>query len=77
MLRNNIVHPGKKAKGNKTVPSPPGGVIYEARNLGLWYIELSLLRLFGFQGRYASRVNKRPLRVGNVQFVPWRKEASE
>ncbi len=63
-VRNQIVHPGKR----KRVKG--GRAFYEALQLGKWYLELILLRSFGFQGSYASRLNI-PMYAGNVESVPW------
>jgi hypothetical protein len=63
-VRNQIVHPGKqkRVKG--------GRAFYEALQLGKWYVELLLLRAFGFEGSYACRLNI-PMCVGSVEPVPW------
>jgi len=63
-VRNQIVHPRKrhKMKGARAY--------YEALQLGKWYLELILLRAFGFNGLYAKRL-KIPRYVGDVEAVPW------
>jgi hypothetical protein len=45
-IRNALVHP---AKGEKT------GLAFEASQLGMWYLELVLLFLFGYQGKIFNR----------------------
>jgi hypothetical protein len=63
-VRNQIVHPGKpqRARGGRS--------LFEALQLGKWYLELILLRSFGFKGSYACRL-KIPRYVGDVEPVPW------
>lgn len=48
--RNNLVHPDQKHD-----PLSETALI-EAQNLGLHYIELMLLRLSGYTGRYVNRL---------------------
>ncbi len=46
--------------------------MHEGWLLGQWYLELILLQLFDFNGKYANRTTK--LRyVGHVELVPWAK----
>jgi hypothetical protein len=61
-MRHTFVHPPRKQKNFKY---PDGRVVVEASLLQLWYVELTLLYLFGHQGEYSSRVHGR-----NV-LVPW------
>jgi hypothetical protein len=67
-LRNAIVHP-KKSKRRKVIEVGVSARI-EALTVGLWYLELALLRLVGYNGVYWSR-----LRSGNNEqirdTVPW------
>lgn len=52
-IRNHIVHPSsKKRKALKNIES---NAKIEALHLGLWYVELILLRLFDFKGNYINR----------------------
>ncbi len=62
-LRNNIVHPKNE------IGSLPLEVMYEGWNLGQQYIELLLLRLCGYSGRYRNRLT--PGWRGVVEPVPW------
>jgi hypothetical protein len=64
-IRNSVVHPPKR--GN--FPKPPIAII-DAWLLGQWYLELVLLKLFDFNGKYANRTRK-PRWVGQVENVPW------
>ncbi len=64
-IRNDIVHPDKKkGYGKQKLP------LVEIWNLGLWYIELVLLRLFNYKGLYSERVQTERW-VGDVELVPW------
>jgi hypothetical protein len=63
-IRNEKVHPQHKKRGMFD------DALYEAWTLGLWYIEMVLLRLCGYTGRYVNRWN--PSRsLGQVENVPW------
>jgi hypothetical protein len=61
-LRNGLVHP-KETKGISD------NTYYEAWRLSLWYLDLILLRLLGYQGKYFNRLMT-PI-VGRVEDVPW------
>ena len=41
----------------------------QARELGLWYIELLLLELFEYSGLYSNRLTRKW--TGDVETVPW------
>ena len=58
-IRNALVHP-KNEHGSVSLP-----VLHEAQNLGQWYIELVLLKLFGYCGHYRNRLS------GEVEDLPW------
>jgi len=66
-IRNTITHPTKK-KRNKFAANS-----FQTRldiwNLGLWNLELCLLRLFGYNGGYANRLTRKW--VGQTEIVPW------
>jgi len=62
-VRNSLVHPEHKRKGQFKE------AMFEAWNLGLWYFELTVLRLCGFSGIYSNRLSSRC--VGQVEAVPW------
>jgi hypothetical protein len=62
VIRNAKVHPG--------LPTEPSGRAYfEAYELSLWLIELTLLHLCGHNGKYANRLRQRWR--GEVDLVPW------
>ncbi|HSY93348.1 MAG TPA: hypothetical protein VK812_18440 [Candidatus Binatus sp.] len=64
-VRNQLVHPRRKPRRLEGGPS-----YYEVLQLGKWYLELVLLRTFGFNGLYANRL-KIPRYAGDVELVPW------
>lgn len=63
-FRNGIVHPRKLKK----VLNADAGVTVEVCNLGRWYLELVLLSLCGYQGKY---VNRLLIPRQAPEFVPW------
>jgi hypothetical protein len=66
-LRNSIVHPKKKRLGVDEVGEEG---VSEAYRLSLWYLDLTLLYLFGYEGKYSSRLS-RPQVYGHLQDLPW------
>ena len=63
-LRNSMIH-AKSLSGDISIDA-----YYEAMNLGLWYLELLLLKKFKYTGKYASRLT--PVqRAGDTELVPW------
>ena len=46
-------------------------VYHEAKQLALWYLELALLRTFGYSGPYACRLVS-VQSAGRTELVPWR-----
>lgn len=66
LVRNSLVHPNKKYRGKFK-----SALYYDARNLGLWYFELSLIKLLGYTGTYSNRLTAKW--VGEVEEVPWKK----
>ena len=61
-IRNDLVHPEQKFK-DISIP------YFEAWKLGQWYLDLLLLKLFGFNGEYGNRLTQEW--VGQVERVPW------
>ena len=64
-MRNYLVHPK-----NIYEPLEFGPAIHQSWNLGLWYLELSLLKECGYSETYRNRLN--PGWVGDVEDVPWK-----
>ena len=63
-IRNSIVH------SNANLGQPSIDAYHEAKQLGLWYIELLLLKMFKYTGEYASRLTD-VQRAGATEPVPW------
>jgi len=63
-IRNSLVHPEHKRHGQF------GNAYYEAWNLGLWYLEMSILAVCGYSGTYSNRLKRRWF--GQVEEVPWK-----
>ena len=61
-LRNDLIHTEREYQDN-------GDIQMEALRLGLWYIELILLKLFGYQGTYINRLKARGEEA--YESVPW------
>lgn len=70
-FRNGVVHgnksirPGKMENrpkiyddGDRSNPPVPSSIKREARQLALWCVEMSLLRLFGYKGHYNDRLSR-------------------
>ena len=62
-IRNDLVHSEMDHKGL------PSDVQWQASQLGLWYVELLLLKLFDYNGKYGNRLTQEWR--GEVEFVPW------
>ena len=62
-IRNDLIHSDMKLK---TLPSD---IYAQARELGLWYVELMLLNRFGYAGQYGNRLAQEWR--GQVECVPW------
>ncbi len=63
-IRNALIHPPKVANARRQLP------YYESLQLGKWYVELVLLRAFGYNGVYSNRT-KSVRWIGEVEAVPW------
>ena len=61
-IRNDLIHSNMKLK---TLPSD---IYAQARKLGLWYVELMLLKRFGYAGLYGNRLTQEW--QGQVERVP-------
>jgi hypothetical protein len=62
-IRNTITHPTPANRAKYS--SHTNQARYEAWQIGLWYLELCILRVFGYQGTYRNRC------TGKVEQVPW------
>jgi hypothetical protein len=67
-VRNALVHatPAKRAK----LGGINGGAWHDVWNLGMWYTELTLLRVLGYNGTYGNRLRSGRW-AGQVEPVPW------
>lgn len=52
-IRNAIIHSQEEKR--KKLSKIPNNVMYEAQQLGLWYIEISLLKILNFKEKYRNR----------------------
>jgi len=69
-VRNSMVHSEHKKDENFS------DIYYDIWLLGLWYLELSILKLCNYEGTYANRLEKEHW-VGTVENVPWNKKIPE
>lgn len=66
-IRNSIIHPTKSNRGKRALLSDE--TIFEAWQLNMWYIELAILKLIGYEGAYNNRIRNR---AGHIfDLVPW------
>lgn len=65
-MRNYLVHPVNEYDSVKFGPA-----IYDANKLGLWYLELSLLKECGYSETYRNRLTAKS--IEEVEKVPWEK----
>jgi hypothetical protein len=63
-IRNRLVHPPKPSTVQEKVP------YYEAYCLAKWYLELAVLSVCEFRGKYSNRTRSSRW-VGQVENVPW------
>jgi len=63
-VRNSMVHPDNKRRGLFK------DLYYDAWRLGMWYLELSILRICNYEGSYANRL-RQERHIGEVEEVPW------
>jgi hypothetical protein len=66
-IRNTITHPTRKNREEFGKHTNEGRL--DAWSLGLWNLELCLLRLFEYRGTYGNRLKNRW--AGDVEQVPW------
>lgn len=69
-IRNDLVH--AKMRTNVCLEA-----YLEARDLGQWYVELLLLRLFGYKGLYANRLAYEYEGRLEPEIVPWARSVVE
>ncbi|SLN74180.1 hypothetical protein OCH7691_03706 [Oceanibacterium hippocampi] len=64
-VRNELTHPQARLKVKL------GDVVADVWDIAQWYVELSILRLCGYNGVYSNRLRARW--VGQVEEVPWQR----
>ncbi|MDL5055707.1 hypothetical protein QQ056_19445 [Oscillatoria laete-virens NRMC-F 0139] len=66
-IRNSLVHanPQKRAR----LAGINSRARYDAWNLGMWYIEMIILAIIGYQGKYGNRTTERW--IGQTETTPW------
>lgn len=70
-IRNCIVHSQEEKR--KKLLNIENIIKYEVRELGLWYIELSILFILNFDGKYNSRCSAKKWATESETMVPWEK----
>lgn len=68
-IRNNVVHAA--TENRLKYRNTSFKTLMDAYELGQWYLELALLRLFQYEGTHLSRVARKPEYQDNVLPVPW------
>ena len=63
-IRNSLVHPEHKKHGKFNCH-----IFHEAHTLSLWYLEVAILAICGFKGKYSNRIKR-----GIVENVPYIKK---
>jgi hypothetical protein len=71
-IRNAIVH--SQHEKRKKLSQIDFRVKHEALQLYIWYIEISLLRILDFNGKYFNRSSKEIFSVNAEEYVPWNKK---
>jgi hypothetical protein len=67
-IRNALVH-SSPAKRRKVFDAPPI-LRHEASRLSIWYLELILLKIFGYAGKYSNRVSSARWSGDEVEAIP-------
>jgi hypothetical protein len=67
-FRNRIVHSKKVKQKDDEIPSLTK---YYILQLGRQYLELSILRILGYQGKYHNLLSKKEWLAETLEYVPW------
>lgn len=70
-IRNAIVHSQEEKR--KKLSAIHYMAIYEALQVFIWYIELSLLCILDYQGKYSNRCSESKIQSHSEVLVPWKK----
>lgn len=68
-IRNSLVHSQEDKR--KKISEIDSAVLYEALELGLWYLELSILKVLNYNGNYQFRCSDTLAFESNYKKVPW------
>lgn len=68
-IRNAIVH--SQVEKRKKLSEIPDLAKYEALQLSIWYIEMSLLRILDFDDKYLNRCSTHLKNLYETELVPW------
>lgn len=71
-IRNAIVHSQEDKR--RKVKNMDLMIKYEALQLGIWYLELSLLYILKFEDKYFNRCSGAVFAGQGEQYVPWSKK---
>jgi hypothetical protein len=71
-IRNSLVHSQEDKR--KKISEINSAVLYEALELGLWYLELSILKVLNYNGNYQFRCSNTNAFESNYKKVPWATE---
>jgi hypothetical protein len=71
LIRNSITHANLHKR--LSLAKIPSLARHHVKDIGICYLELLLLKLFNYQGKYASRISENMFRGGNEELVPWTK----
>ncbi|MFD2966285.1 HEPN domain-containing protein [Sphingobacterium bambusae] len=69
-IRNAIVHSQQEKR--KKLSKIDSKTKYQALHLCIWYIEMALLKILGYNGKYSNRCSKEMVLARTVEDVPWR-----
>lgn len=69
LIRNAITHANYHKRLN--LAKVPSISRHHIKDIGICYLELLLLKLFGYNGKYASRISENMFVGGNEENVPW------
>lgn len=73
-IRNALVHP--QPKNMLKLESVSSVAFYEVWSLGMWYLDLILLRLFDYKAVYRNRLKRECSYEEALEPVPWSKPAN-
>jgi len=71
-IRNAIVHSQEEKR--KKLSSIHYKAKYEALQLCLWYIEMTLLKILEYNDKYYNRTSSEFIKSKAIEFVPWQKK---